>query len=238
MRRNMVLFLALTGLVLLFQGFGTVVPTDAAAEIPAEEPRKYVALTFDDGPKRQTTERLLDGLKERGASATFFLIGEQIEANQDLVLRMEAEGHQVGNHTWSHQRLDGTDSGTVAWEISQTEKALTELLGTGGYWLRPPYGQVSSGEESCIPVPMVKWSVDPRDWESRDTEKVTQAILEAVRPNSIILLHDIYPTSVDAALRVVDTLQKEGYWFVTAEELLELNGIMPQPGTMYRTGTG
>ena len=244
MRRNMLLLLVLMGLVLLFQGIGAAVPTDAAAEIPEEEepweeePRKYVALTFDDGPKRPTTEKLLDGLKERGASATFFLIGEQVEENRDLVLRMAREGHQIGNHTWSHQRLDNTEPGTAAWEIGKTETALTELLGTGDYWLRPPYGQVSPGEEQRIAVPMVKWSVDPRDWESRDAEKVTRAILENTKPNSIILLHDIYPSSVDAALRVVDELQAEGYWFVTVRELLEINGVTPQPGTMYRTGTG
>ena len=83
---------------------------------------------------------------------------------------------------------------------------------------------------------MVKWSVDPRDWESRDTEKVVQAVLQNVQPNSIILLHDIYPTSVDAALRIVDVLAEKGYWFVTVKELLLLNGIDPQAGAMYRNG--
>ena len=90
--------------------------------------------------------------------------------------------------------------------------------------------------ETLIPVPMVKWSVDPRDWESRDTKKVTDSILKAVKPNSIILLHDIYPTSVDAALQVVDTLQAQDYWFVTVEELLTINGIKPEKGVMYRSG--
>ena len=83
---------------------------------------------------------------------------------------------------------------------------------------------------------MVKWSVDPRDWESRDTAKVVKAVLENVEPNSIILLHDIYSTSVDAALRIVDILQKQGYCFVTVEELLCLNGITPEAGQMYRSG--
>ena len=237
MRRTMLLFLALTGLVLLFQGIGAAVPTDAAAEIPAdEEPRKYVALTFDDGPKRPTTEKLLDGLKERGASATFFLIGEQIEENRDLVLRMAREGHQIGNHTWSHQRLDGILPDAAAQEVARTETALETLLGGGDYWLRPPYGQVAEGVD--FSVPLVKWCVDPRDWESRNTEKVTRAILDSVEPGSIILLHDIYPTSVEAALRVVDKLQEEGYWFVTVEELLWLNGVTPEAGRMYRTGKG
>lgn len=133
------------------------------------EESRYVALTFDDGPKRGSTDRLLDGLRERGVNATFFLIGEQIAENRDLVARMADEGHQIGNHTWSHQRLDqGAD---LQEELQRTEEALEELCGPGPYWLRPPYGQV--GENSVIEVPMVKWSVDPRDWESRDAVKVT-----------------------------------------------------------------
>ncbi len=213
---------------------GEAMPTDGGAEIPAGE--KYVALTFDDGPRRGTTERLLDGLKERGAKATFFLIGQQIEDNAALVARMAEEGHQIGNHTWSHQRLDGILPDEAAQEVARTEAALEALLGGGEYWLRPPYGQVAEGVE--LGVPMVKWCVDPRDWESRDAEKVTRAILDCVEPNSIILLHDIYSTSVDAALRVVDRLQEEGYWFVTVEELLWLNGVTPEAGRMYRTGKG
>lgn len=206
---------------------------EGGAEIPAGE--KYVALTFDDGPRQGTTDRLLDGLKERGAKATFFLIGSQIGDHAGLVRRMAEEGHQIGNHTWNHQRLEGTGAEC---EVRLTENALEELLGGGDYWLRPPYGYVSEGAEASFGVPLVKWSVDPRDWESRNTEKVTEAILRDVRPNSIILLHDIYPTSVDAALRVVDRLQEEGYWFVTVEELLLLNGVKPEVGKMYRTGSG
>ncbi|MCI9121228.1 MAG: polysaccharide deacetylase family protein [Oscillibacter sp.] len=211
-------------------------PADGDAALPAGE--KYVALTFDDGPKRGTTDRLLDGLKQKRATATFFLIGQQIAQAPDLVLRMEEEGHQIGNHTWSHQRLDSVTPEEALCEIRQTEEALTALLGeqTGPHWLRPPYGQVPLEAEAG--VPMVKWSVDPRDWESRDVKKVTQAVLECAEPNSIILFHDIYSTSVDAALAVVDALQKEGYWFVTVEELLRINGVIPQAGTLYRTGNG
>lgn len=223
---------AVTALAALGFAEKRAVPADSCAELPAGE--KYVAITFDDGPHRGTTDRLLDGLKERGASATFFLIGQQIEDNADLVLRMAEEGHQIGNHTWSHKRLD--QGGAVGEEVRQTELALETLLGGGDYWVRPPYGQMGAGES--FQVPLVKWSVDPRDWESRDAEKVTQAILEAVEPDSIILLHDIYPTSVDAALRVVDALQEEGYWFVTVEELLRINGVAPEAGKLYRTGRG
>ena len=97
---------------------------------------------------------------------------------------------------------------------------------------------IGKAAEGLISVPMVKWSVDPRDWESRDADKITAAVLEAAKAGSIILLHDIYPTSVEAALRLVDVLQAEGYWFVTVDELLRLNGVKPRAGVLYRTGKG
>ena len=212
----------------------TELAVDAPAELPVET--KYIALTFDDGPNRGTTDRLLDGLKDRGASATFFLVGERISGEEDLVKRMRSEGHQVGNHTWSHVRLRGAGEETIRQEIQRTQTALETLLGPVMYWLRPPYGQMDEQERKLVTVPMVQWSVDPRDWEVKDTDKVVQAVLKAAKPNAIILLHDIYPTSVDAALKIVDALQKQGYWFVTVEELLALNGIEAQPGTVYRSG--
>ena len=184
------------------------------ARIPDE---KLIAITFDDGPRRETTERLLDGLRERGAQATFFVIGRQIQENQDLVERMQAEGHQVGSHTWSHVRLTGISADTLQQEVGRTEEALENLLGEGSYWLRPPYGAVD-------------------DWEKRDAAQVTAAVLEAAAPNQIILLHDIYDTSVDAALAIVDALQAEGYRFVTVAELLEANGIQPEAGVLYCSG--
>jgi len=210
-------------------------PADATVEL--QEEMRYVALTFDDGPKEGTTDLLLDGLRERGAAATFFLVGDQAVMYPDLVRRMQVEGHQVGNHTWSHVRLEG-DVGIAVGEVEQMDRLLREILGKGEYWLRPPYGLITDEVAQKVSVPMVKWSVDPRDWESRNTEQIVQAILQMVRPNSIVLLHDIYPTSVEAALQVIDILQEDDYWFVTVEELLRINGIVPQAGVLYRTGTG
>ena len=211
-----------------------VLPADAPVKLAEEN--KYIALTFDDGPRRGTTDLLLDGLKERGASATFFMVGEQIQGNEDLVMRMKNEGHQAGNHTWSHLRLEGISSNEILHEVERTEELLERLLGEADYWLRPPYGSVSNGSEDLIRVPMIKWSVDPRDWESRDREKIVQAVLRDAEPNSIVLLHDIYPASVEAALEIVDQLQKQGYEFVTVRELFALNGMVPEPGRMYRNG--
>ena len=225
----------LIGLLFLGQSEG-IAEIPAAGEAELAEPEKFVALTFDDGPKRETTATLLDGLRQRGASATFFLIGRQIAENQDLVERMKAEGHQVGTHTWSHIRLDGTAPAAQLRDIQAAQNAVCKLLDTDSCWLRPPYGLIDPAVRTGVTVPMVHWSVDPRDWESRDTAKVVRSVLKDVRPGDIILLHDIYPSSVEAALQIVDALEAEGYWFVTVEELLELNGIQPKAGAMYRSG--
>lgn len=234
MKRRKILFCILSLLGAAVLAMEPSVP--AASPVEIADCQQYVALTFDDGPRAGTTDRLLDGLQQRGASATFFVIGEEAEAAPELVRRMKTEGHQVGNHTWSHVRLEGASRETILREISQTDALLTDLLGQGSYWLRPPYGFLTPGTEKLVKVPMVKWSVDPRDWESKNTEQVVQAVLKDVKPNSIVLLHDIYPTSVDAALQIVDALQQKGYCFVTVEELLRLNDIVPQAGTMYRRG--
>lgn len=199
---------------------------------PAEPP-KFVALTFDDGPRADTTGRLLDGLRERGASATFFLVGNQIDANRELVARMKQEGHQVGNHSWSHAKLQGVSREKVEREIGQTDEKIREVLGDGSYWVRPPYGLLNPSQRAWFTTPLVHWSVDPEDWKLRDTAKDVAAVLHDIEPGDIVLMHDAVPASVNAALQVVDALQAQGYTFVTVEELLALENVDPQPGVLY-----
>lgn len=206
-------------------------PTSAPADI-RETPR-CVALTFDDGPRADTTPLLLDGLRQRGVHATFFLIGNQIAPNAALVRRMHAEGHQVGNHTWSHRRLQGASQAVVQAEVGRTDAMLRAVLGNGTYWVRPPYGLLSESQQRLFSVPLVRWSVDPKDWKRRNADADTAAVLRCVKPGDIILMHDAYRPSVTAALRIVDALRSQGYHFSTVEELLKAQGTSPQPGCVY-----
>ena len=230
MRRKRWALCAFLLLLCLLPGRKEASPAAGPAEIPAS---RFVALTFDDGPRRDTTSRLLDGLRERGASATFFLVGQQIEGSEDLLLRMRDEGHQVGNHSWSHASLKDESDWGLLQEVGRTDTLLREVLGEGSYWLRPPYGLLTARQRQLVTVPVIKWSVDPEDWKLRDTEKDVAAVLKKVQPGDIILMHDSIPATVDAALRIVDALQAEGYTFVTVEELLALSGVDPQPGIFY-----
>ena len=234
-RKHWALCALLTLLLTLLPGRDAARPAAGPAELPAES--RFVALTFDDGPRAGTTDRLLDGLRERGASATFFLIGEQIAGNEDLLLRMRDEGHQVGNHSWSHADLKSESDWGLQQEVGRTDALLRQVLGEEDYWLRPPYGFLTARQRQLLTVPAVKWSVDPEDWKLRNTEKDVAAVLRAVQPGDIILMHDTIPATVDAALQIVDALQAQGYTFVTVEELLALSGVDPQPGVFYRSAS-
>lgn len=206
---------------------------DAAAKEELLAEPKYLALTFDDGPRRGTTDLLLNGLLERGVPATFFVIGQQVEGNEDILVRMKEEGHQIGNHTYSHTRLLASEKDTIIEEIHKTEVILQNLVGEGEYWLRPPYGLIDSQRAELIHTPMIYWTIDTEDWKLLDAEKVVGCVTEHVTSGDIILLHDFYPTSVDAALELIDQLQMEGYTFVTVEELFRIHGVTPKAGQLY-----
>ena len=170
---------------------GAVLAVDNAESIEeAAEGVKYVALTFDDGPSPRCTPRLLDGLQERGIRATFFVVGCQLVKDPDIVIRMAAEGHQIGNHSYDHQKLDKLSPREAAEDMGKNNDLLCQLLGEGDYWIRPPYGLLSEAELQEITVPVVGWSVDTEDWKSKDTGKILDVIYREISDGDIILLHD------------------------------------------------
>lgn len=207
-------------------------PAAAAAMEAADGP--YVALTFDDGPRLDTTPVLLDGLARRGVHATFFVIGERVEPGRDILKRMVDEGHQIGLHTYSHKMLTGLSADEIYREINDLRDALTGLLGDLDFMLRPPYGKVNSTVCAMAKTPIILWSVDPEDWSDHDTARQVALITNQVQDGDIILLHDIYASSVETALQVVDQLMARGFRFVTVEELFALRGVQPEDGQTYR----
>ena len=179
-----------------------------------------IALTFDDGPRKATTEKLLDGLKERGVKATFFVIGKNIEGNEALLERMQAEGHLIGNHTYSHVQLSAVDAQKAYEEVVKTNEIISDITGAQPKYIRPPYGTYSNNLLMKINMTPVMWSVDPDDWNTSNTQQIVQSVVKNAKCGDIILLHDIYDTSVAAALEIVDQLQAKGFVFVTVDQLL------------------
>ena len=182
--------------------------------------RKMVALTFDDGPHPVYTERLLDGLKKRNVKATFFLIGKSADKYPELVKRMAEEGHLIGNHTMDHVRLNHKTYEEAIEQIRQSNQIISQITGQTPQYIRPPFGEWSKELQEEVDMTAVLWDVDPVDWKVKNTEIVVKRILKNARDGDIILLHDVYGTSVDAALEIVDQMQAEGYEFVTVDEII------------------
>ena len=201
--------------------------------VRSESPR-YVALTFDDGPSGRFTRRLLTGLQERDAKATFLLCGYRLEIYPELAKRIVAEGHEIGLHGYSHKDMAKLSRRELTREIKDTVALLPQ--GCEPVFLRPPGGSESSLVSAVaaeMGLALLNWSVDPRDWAVHDAAVVETAVISQVRSGDVILLHDLSDSSVDAALSIVDKLQEEGFHFVTVSELARLRGITPQPGKTY-----
>lgn len=179
-----------------------------------------VALTFDDGPHPVYTPELLDGLKERQVKATFFVVGKNIEGHEDIIRRMDEEGHLIGNHTYDHVKITGMPAEQACAQIMKTSTLVEKITGKRTEFIRPPFGAWDKTLDCGFEMFPVLWSVDPLDWTTKNTDAVVRKVLDEAEEDSIILLHDFYDSSVEAALRIVDTLQKKGYEFVTVDKLI------------------
>lgn len=186
----------------------------------AEDRPPMVAFTFDDGPSALYTEKLLDGLERRGVKASFFLLGKNVEGNEKLVKRMWKEGHLVGNHTYSHVRLSTLSEPRAREEIFKTNNQIYEITGNYPQYLRPPFGSWKKNLEFCVEMIPVFWNIDPLDWKIQNVSAIVESVLCQVRDGAIILMHDGYETSVEAALEIIDRLQTDGYEFVTVDCLI------------------
>lgn len=197
---------------------------------------KLIALTFDDGPGPYT-DALLDALKMRGVKATFFVVGTCVENYPEVVKREFEEGHQVANHTWNHNYLNKLEPEEITKVLNDTEDAIDRAVGmdVGTLLLRPPGGNGRNDEtvRANVNRPMIIWSVDPQDWKYRDSEHVKNEILAGTKEGSIILVHDIHPTSVEGVLPAIDELLAQGYTFVTVSELFRRKGLELEPGVAY-----
>ena len=172
-----------------------------------EAPR--VALTFDDGPNARYTPLLLEGLRKRNIHATFFLLGENILKNKELLLRMQKDGHLIGCHTWSHVQLDKISPSRASREILKTNSLIYHITGTYPTCLRPPYGAWKKDLELPVTMLPVFWDVDTLDWQSQNPESILDIVRKNVQDGSIILMHDSYDSSVRAALAIADELTEK-----------------------------
>lgn len=194
--------------------------TGCVQEEAAVLEKKKVALTFDDGPSSKYTPLLLEGLKERGVHATFFLMGKNIEGKEDLVKQIQKEGHLIGNHTYNHVELCKISKEAARTEIEATNQEIYDITGEYPMWLRPPYGEWQKNLDFYVNMFPVLWDIDTLDWKSQNVNSVLQIVESEIEDGAVILMHDAYQSSVDAALQIVDLLTAQGYEFVTVDELV------------------
>ncbi len=206
-------------------------PSDFPADIGVTHRRgrtslPYIAMTFDDGPHPENTPRLLDMLRVRNIKATFYVIGRSVDMYPHIVRRMVAEGHEIGNHTWTHRNLTTLSNASIRTEMDRTRDVIISACGVTPRTMRPPYGALRESQRAWIfqeyGYPTIMWSVDPKDWQRPGVSVVASRILDNTHNGSIVLAHDLHKTTVDAMPETLDGLLQRGFQFVTVSQLLSL----------------
>src|SRR5437016_10626733 len=206
-------------------------PKITVSSVPVDGP--YIALTFDDGPSEKLTPRLLDLLAQRHIHVTFFVIGENVAQHPEIVKRAAREGHEIGNHSWSHPNLAKISDENVRSQIKRTEEAISGAIGSRPVLLRPPYGSITPRQKHLIHddlgYEIILWDVDPLDWKEPGPNIVSSRILKETRAGSIVLSHDIHAQTIQAMPATLTELEAKGFKFVTVSELLKLQTPVPPP---------
>lgn len=201
-------------------------PKNIVTELPdiakIDPTKKVIALTFDDGPSNKPTSKILDALKKYKGHATFFVLGQRVQYYPEIVHRAIKEGHEIGNHTWDHPLLTKATKEKAKKEIEDTDQLIKELTGYDTSLIRPPYGAISEELKKEQEKEIVLWTIDPQDWKYHNKNKIVKKVMTEAKDESIILMHDIYDISADAAVEIIKQLTEDNYQLVTVSQLLDV----------------
>jgi peptidoglycan/xylan/chitin deacetylase (PgdA/CDA1 family) len=194
----------------------------------------YIALTFDDGPSEKLTPKLLDLLAAHHIKVTFFVIGQNVADHPEIVRRAAREGHEIGNHSWSHPSFGKMSDENVRRELKKTDDAITNACGVHPTLMRPPYGSITLRQKRWIHdefgYRIILWDVDPLDWKRPGAKVVTNRIVKETRNGSIVLSHDIHPGTIESVPETLNELEAKGFKFVTVSELISMaRPLTPKP---------
>ena len=195
---------------------------------------KTIAFTFDDGPSVYTTD-IVNTLILNDSKATFFELGNRMKYNQDTVREIYNLGMEIGSHTYSHKNLNELSLEEILSEVNSTNIIFNEITGDDIKYIRPPYGNYGDKVKEAVNVPLILWDVDTNDWLYRDSEKVYNHILEKAEDGDIILMHDIYPETLEAVKMVLPVLRERGFRVTTISELASIRGKNLIPKNAYRS---
>ena len=222
----------------LDENYVVMTPINDREEIPTTKPpenknKKLIAFTFDDGPSKYTLE-LLNILDEFNAKASFFLVGYNIRIRNEIVVEMFNRGFEIGNHTIDHSRLTAFNCEKANNKINQNNELFVNLTGNEMRLLRPPYGSINKKLRECIDHPVILWSVDSRDWETRNRDAVVHEVLSHVKEGDIVLFHDLYSTTIDAIKILLPILYADGFKVVSVSELFAAKNLPLEDHQIYR----
>lgn len=198
-----------------------------------DEKNNYVAITFDDGPGNYTNN-LIDILNNNKAKATFFILGNKIENNRNILKYMNDSAHEIGYHSYSHKNFKNQSLDKIKEEFELSNELLKESLGKEFILVRPPYGEYNNVIKNCLAKPLVLWSVDTNDWRYRNSEYLYNYLLDNIKPGDIVLFHDIHKTSVEAIEKLLPILYSKNYRFVTVSELAKIYNVSLEDDKVYR----
>lgn len=225
--------------------------SQTTAEQTTAKPRytaddKLIALTFDDGPRKKSTGRILDILEKNGSTATFFVVGYNIEDNISLIKRAQGMGCEIANHSNDHKNLTKCSSGELRKQVDTPNETLKNLTGTAPGLFRTPGGNFS-GVEKDIGMPIIQWSIDTNDWRYKDAsnknrteaqrnadlKKISDKVIDSAESGDIVLMHDIYDFTADLCELIVPGLVEKGFKLVTVSEMYEAYGVELKNGKVY-----
>lgn len=204
------------------------VPTRVISKLPDQtkkvDPKsRVIALTFDDGPSVESTNIILESLKKFNAHATFFVLGSRVESHPEIVKKMTTLGNEVGNHSWDHSQLTKLSPKKIAVQVNKTQQIIKDSSNYEPTLLRPPYGAFDHKViASCNSMDIALWDIDPEDWKIRNKEEIIHKVMSKADDGKVILLHDIYQTSAEAAEEIIRLLSEQHYQLVTVSELKEV----------------
>lgn len=194
--------------------------------------KKVVALTYDDGPGKKTG-KLLRQLEAYDAHATFFVVGYKVSDYKSVMKKMKTIGCEVGNHSYSHVNLGSASMSKIRQQVQKTNSKIKAVTKESAALLRPPYGSVGTSLRNGAKMPLILWSVDTRDWETRSASKTIRAATENIKDGDIILMHDIHNSTIEASMTIIPKLKKKGYEMVTVSEMAEIKGKKLKNGSRY-----
>ena len=195
--------------------------------------KPLIALTFDDGPLDETTNDILDTLEKYDVKSTFFVIGQNAEKHPEIVKREFSSGHEIANHTYSHPVLTHLGEKKIRSQIEKTNDIVKEITGVSPKLVRAPTGSVNKLVKKTVNSPLIYWTVDTRDWQTKSAKKTIKNVLDQARDGAIILMHDVQPSTVEAIKTIIPELQERGFSMVTVSEMFRLKNISLEKGVQY-----